>query len=122
MTALSNTVPVEGAVEVASGSWVFVKTTGAGAAPEPVLTWHATRVLTAAVSQSSSATASTTLFLLDALPANSVANSSIYLATKQAGRNVGGASLVRVEGGVLGHRSTAYNCTGEPVITTWGCP
>ena len=115
---LSNAITVAGAVEVASGSWVFIKTSGSGAAPGPVVTWHATRVLFSAPSAVSIST--TQLFLLDALPADVAGNSSVYLSTKQKGRNVGGAGLVRVEGGVLGHRSTAYNMSGEPIVTTWG--
>ena len=115
--AVSNAVSVRGSVPVASGSWVFIKTTGAGAAPAPVITWHATRVLTSTVVAAENTTA---LFLLDALPASVRASASVFLSTKQVGRNVGGAGLVRVEGGVLGHRSTAYNRTGEPLVTTWG--
>ena len=115
--ALNNYVAVSGSVEVASGSWVFIKTTGAGKAPGPVITWHATRVLAVAATNANV----TRLYLLDALPASVPSNGSVYLSTKQSGRNVGGAGLVRVEGGVLGHRSTAYNRSGdEPVVTSWG--
>jgi hypothetical protein len=125
--ALSNAVTVAGRVAVASGSWVFIKTAGAGSAPGPVVTWHATRVLfasspaAAANSNSSDSHSVTQLFLLDALPASVAANSSVFLSTKQPGRNVGGAGLVRVEGGVLGKRTTAYNRSGEPLlVTSWG--
>ena len=117
--ALNNYISVTGSLEVASGSWVFIKTTGAGKAPGPVVTWHATRVLASKTINASSI--ETRLYLLDALPADVKSNSSVYLSNKQEGRNVGGAGLVRVEGGVLGHRSTAYNVsTHEPVVTTWG--
>jgi hypothetical protein len=118
---LSNTIAVNGVVDVASGSWVFIKTAGTGVAPGPVVTWHATRVLaTEAASSSATSASATLLFLLDALPAQVLGNSSVFLSTKQEGRNVGGAGLVRVEGGVLGHRSTTYNRSGEGAITTWG--
>ena len=116
---LNNHISVRGSLEVASGSWVFIKTTGAGKAPGPVITWHATRVVASKTANTSST--ATRLYLLDALPAYVMSNSSVYLSKKQMGRNVGGAGLVRVEGGVLGHRSTAYNLsTHEPVVTTWG--
>jgi hypothetical protein len=120
--ALSNAVTVAGRVTVASGSWVFVKTAGTGSAPGPVITWHATRVLFASGGSSSpnSNSNSTRLFLLDALPASVGANSSVFLSTQQPGRNVGGAGLVRVEGGVLGKRTTAYNQSNEPLVTSWG--
>ena len=118
---LSNSITVGAHLAVASGSFVFIRmaplaqsAAGPGA---PTVSWHCTRVI-----QTAAVAGGTELFLLDALPSAVAANATVYVSTKQRdGRNIGGAGLVRVEGGVLGLRTVAFGGDDElGEITAWG--